>query len=224
MTKKKISQGIDCDEAKRIEEKLMLEDAKRWLRSDASEADRPHPKTGATALHVAAAKGYAKVLSLLLAGRADVDKQDNDGWTPLMAAAHWGQKEACQMLVASLADMDTSNYAVSVKLDKLKLKIKKKTFFKMSQGQTALDVAQDDIVPLLEELKKNNKRTKRRPASQIRISDNNIINNAADNNAETPSKVIRIDVKSEEKKLGKLCALFLQFALSNLYPLFWMLP
>ncbi|GBO99160.1 Protein phosphatase 1 regulatory subunit 16A, partial [Eumeta japonica] len=32
------------------------------------------------------------VLSLLLAGRANVDAQDNDGWTPLHAAAHWGQK------------------------------------------------------------------------------------------------------------------------------------
>lgn len=105
--------GIDCDQAKQIEEKLMLEDAKRWLRSDASEADRPHPKTGATALHVAAAKGYTKVLSLLLAGRADVDKQDNDGWTPLHAASHWGQKEAVQMIVASMADMDILNYAVT---------------------------------------------------------------------------------------------------------------
>lgn len=108
--------GIDCDQAKQIEEKLMLEDAKRWLRSDASEADRPHPKTGATALHVAAAKGYTKVLSLLLAGRADVDKQDNDGWTPLHAASHWGQKEAVQMIVASMADMDILNYAVKFSL------------------------------------------------------------------------------------------------------------
>lgn len=92
----------------------MLEDAKKWLRSDASEANVPHPRTGATALHVAAAKGYTKVLSLLLAGRADVDMQDNDGWTPLHAAAHWGQKEAAQMLVTSLADMDVKNYAVSL--------------------------------------------------------------------------------------------------------------
>lgn len=96
----------------------MLDDAKRWLRSDASEADRPHPKTGATALHVAAAKGYSKVLSLLLAGRADVDKQDNDGWTPLHAASHWGQKEAVQMLVASQADMEILNYAVSFVFNK----------------------------------------------------------------------------------------------------------
>lgn len=106
-------QGIDCEEARQSEERLMLNDAKNWLRSDASEADKPHPRTGATALHVAAAKGYCKVLSLLLATRADVDKQDNDGWTPLHAAAHWGQKEASQMLVNALADMDIKNYAVS---------------------------------------------------------------------------------------------------------------
>lgn len=107
-------QGIDCNEARQSEERMMLNDAKNYLRSDASEADKPHPRTGATALHVAAAKGYSKVLSLLLATRADVDKQDNDGWTPLHAAAHWGQKEAAQMLVAALADMDIKNYAVSV--------------------------------------------------------------------------------------------------------------
>lgn len=104
--------GINCDEARQSEERQMLADAKNWLRGDASKADEPHPRTGATALHVAAAKGYSKVLSLLLATRADVDKQDNDGWTPLHAAAHWGQKEAAQMLVAALADMDVKNYAV----------------------------------------------------------------------------------------------------------------
>lgn len=80
--------GIDCEEARQSEEKMMLADAKKWLRSDASEADRPHPKTGATPLHVAAAKGYTKVLNLLLAARADVDRQDNDGWTPLHAGEY----------------------------------------------------------------------------------------------------------------------------------------
>ncbi|CRK95834.1 CLUMA_CG009280, isoform C [Clunio marinus] len=161
-------QGIDCEEARTQEEKQMLADAKKWLRSDASEADRPHPKTGATALHVAAAKGYTKVLSLLLAGRADVDRQDNDGWTPLHAACYWGKKEAAQMLIASMADMDIQNYS----------------------NQTAIDIAPSDMTPWLEELKKNNKRTKRRPISQIRISDN------LDNNIESPPKVIRVEVKS----------------------------
>jgi protein phosphatase 1 regulatory subunit 12A len=167
-------QGIDCDDARQQEEKMMLTDAKKWLRSDASEADRPHPKTGATALHVAAAKGYTKVLSLLLAGRADVDRQDNDGWTPLHAACYWGKKEAAQMLIASMADMEIQNYS----------------------NQTAIDIAPKDMAPWLEELKKSNKRTKRRPVSQIRISD------SIDNNIESPTKVIRVEVKSPAEKVN----------------------
>ena len=53
--------GIDCDEARNEEERIMLEDAKEWLNSGDFE-DKPHSKTGATALHVAAAKGYIKVM------------------------------------------------------------------------------------------------------------------------------------------------------------------
>lgn len=172
-----IEQGIDCDEARQSEEKQMLRDAEHWLRSDASAADQQHPRTGATALHVAAAKGYTKVLNLLLATRADVDKQDNDGWTPLHAAARWGQKEAAQMLVDSLADMEIKNYA----------------------GQTPLDVADPSIIKFLDELQKSNKRNiKRRPPSQVRISDN-IYNNHL---LETPQKVIRVEVKPEDEKIN----------------------
>ncbi len=40
-----------------------LEDARQWLNGKIF-GDVPHPKTGATALHVAAAKGYAKVKTL----------------------------------------------------------------------------------------------------------------------------------------------------------------
>lgn len=139
-------QGIDCEDARQAEEKIMLSDAKRWLRTDSTDCDKPHPKTGATALHVAAAKGYTKVLSLLLDGRGDFDKQDVDGWTALHAAAYWGQKEAVQMLLNANVDIDIQNYS----------------------GQYAIDIAQKDIVPLLDEARKNFKRPKRRPASQIR--------------------------------------------------------
>lgn len=38
-----------------------LEDARQWLNGKIF-GDVPHPKTGATALHVAAAKGYTKVI------------------------------------------------------------------------------------------------------------------------------------------------------------------
>ena len=39
---------------------MMLRDANQWLNGSYSED--PHPKTGATALHVAAAKGYINVM------------------------------------------------------------------------------------------------------------------------------------------------------------------
>ncbi|XP_054733735.1 protein phosphatase 1 regulatory subunit 12A isoform X3 [Anastrepha obliqua] len=174
MQKVMTEHNIDCEKARQAEEQLMLSDAKKWLRSDASEVDRPHPKTGATALHVAAAKGYTKVISLLLAGRANVDKQDNDGWTPLHAASHWGQKEAAEMIVNAMADMDIRNYA----------------------GQTCIDVADRKMAKFLEELRNtSNKRVKRRPSSQIRISDK--IENHIDN---TPTKIIRVEVKSDQSK------------------------
>lgn len=118
------------------------------------------------------------ISGLLLATRADVDKQDNDGWTPLHAAARWGQKEAAEMLITSLADMDVKNHA----------------------GQTPIDVADPSIVKFLEELfNKNSKRNnKRRPASQIRISDNQY-----NHILETPQKVIRVEMNDTKNIDGE---------------------
>ncbi|XP_055372984.1 protein phosphatase 1 regulatory subunit 12A isoform X6 [Condylostylus longicornis] len=164
------SNQIDCEKCRQLEEQTMLADAKRWLRSDASEADAIHPKTGATPLHVAAAKGYTKVLSLLLAGRANIDKQDNDGWTPLHAASHWGQREAVEMLVDAQADMEIRNYS----------------------GQNCIDVADEPKMrKFMEELKANRKVFKR-PSSQIRNSDR--IENQID------FKKVRVEVKPVEVK------------------------
>jgi len=53
--------GVDCDQARSEEEQSMLNDAKAW-RSGAPGKDSVHPRSGATALHVAAAKGYIKVM------------------------------------------------------------------------------------------------------------------------------------------------------------------
>ena len=36
--------------------------------------------------------------------------QDFDGWTPLHAAAHWAQREACEILCENYANMDIKNY------------------------------------------------------------------------------------------------------------------
>ncbi|XP_072165081.1 protein phosphatase 1 regulatory subunit 12B-like isoform X4 [Diadema setosum] len=123
--------GVDVETARSEEEEKMLEDAKQWLNSKVVK-DRRHPKTGATALHVASAKGYIKVMNILIQTGVDVNAKDNDGWTPLHAASHWGHKEACEVLVEGMCDMDAKN--------------------KLSQ--TAFDLADDEILKWLEELKK----------------------------------------------------------------------
>ena len=53
--------GVDAEAARREEEDCMMADANRWLQNNNIE-DNVHPKTGATALHVAAAKGYINVM------------------------------------------------------------------------------------------------------------------------------------------------------------------
>lgn len=52
---------IDADAARSEEENQMLEDANKWL-NNKSVKEKRHQRTGATALHVAAAKGYMKVI------------------------------------------------------------------------------------------------------------------------------------------------------------------
>ncbi|CAH1724507.1 unnamed protein product [Aphis gossypii] len=123
--------GIDCDEARNKEERLMLRDAREWI-STGKFKDSPHATTGAMAIHVSAAKGYIKVLELLIQAGADVDCQDYDGWTPLHAAAYWGQKEACEILVEHFCNMKKKNFV----------------------GQTAFDVSDEEMKDLLDELKK----------------------------------------------------------------------
>ncbi|XP_051979241.1 protein phosphatase 1 regulatory subunit 12A-like [Xyrauchen texanus] len=123
-------QGIDVEQARREEERVMLQDAMVVLAGGGSLL--PHPNTRATALHVAAAKGYIEVLKVLLKCQIDVDSRDSDGWTALHAAAHWCQEEACSLLSEHMCDMS----AVS------------------NVGQTPLDVADESIVDNLEELQK----------------------------------------------------------------------
>lgn len=127
-------QGVDIEAARKEEERIMLRDARQWLNSGHI-SDVRHAKSGGTALHVAAAKGYTEVLKLLIQAGYDVNIKDYDGWTPLHAAAHWGKEEACRILVDNLCDMDMVNKV----------------------GQTAFDVADEDILGYLEELQKKTK-------------------------------------------------------------------
>lgn len=43
---------------------MMKRDAEQWLK-DGEMQDRPHARTGATALHVAAAKGFVLITNLM---------------------------------------------------------------------------------------------------------------------------------------------------------------
>ncbi|NXH56181.1 MYPT2 phosphatase, partial [Rhabdornis inornatus] len=124
-------QGIDLELSRKEEEQQMLQDARQWLNSGRIE-DIKQPRTGATALHVAAAKGYSEVMRLLIQAGFNLNVQDNDGWTPLHAAAHWGVKEACSILAEALCDMDIRN----------------------KLGQTPFDVADEGLVEHLEMLQK----------------------------------------------------------------------
>lgn len=60
----------------------------------------------------------------------DVSAVDFDGWTPLHAAAHWGQEEACRILAEQLCNMEARS----------------------NGGQTPFDVADESVAELLEEL------------------------------------------------------------------------
>ncbi|XP_070763415.1 protein phosphatase 1 regulatory subunit 12A isoform X3 [Enoplosus armatus] len=123
-------QGIDVDKARKEEERIMLQDTMAVLAGGGTLT--PHPNTKATALHVAAAKGYIEVLKVLLQCGVDVDSMDIDGWTPLHAAAHWGQEEVCTQLAENMCDMGAVN----------------------NVGQTPLDVADESLADTLEQLQK----------------------------------------------------------------------
>lgn len=52
---------------------------------------------------------------MLLRCGVDVNSRDTDGWTPLHAAAHWGQEEVCSLLADNMCDMGAVNNVVSVR-------------------------------------------------------------------------------------------------------------
>ncbi|XP_029338570.1 protein phosphatase 1 regulatory subunit 12A isoform X1 [Mus caroli] len=180
-------QGVDIEAARKEEERVMLRDARQWLNSGHI-SDVRHAKSGGTALHVAAAKGYTEVLKLLIQAGYDVNIKDYDGWTPLHAAAHWGKEEACRILVDNLCDMETVNKV----------------------GQTAFDVADEDILGYLEELQKkqtllhSEKRDKKSPLIESTANmENNQPQKAFKNKEtliiETEKNASRIESLEQEK-------------------------
>ncbi|PAV81746.1 hypothetical protein WR25_19070 isoform A [Diploscapter pachys] len=133
--------GINLDDCRDEELTIMMRDAEKWLKQGRYE-DRIHDKTGAHAMHVAAAKGYTQLLELLIKAGGDVAAKDNDGWTPLMAAAHWAEKDSCKILIEHGASIHTVNHL----------------------GQNVIAVADKDIAEYLEELEATAEKKRNSPA------------------------------------------------------------
>src|SRR5690606_38621580 len=60
---------------------------------------------GRTALMMAADRGFAELIPLLLEAGARIDARSADGWTALMQAAYEGRRQASLRLLAAGADV-----------------------------------------------------------------------------------------------------------------------
>lgn len=140
------SQGVVPEQCRDQELTIMMRDAQQWLR-DGEYRDQPHRRTGATALHVAAAKGYTQLLELLIKAGGNIKAADKDGWTPLHAAAHWAERDSCKILMEHGASIMDTNYA----------------------GQNVLAVADKDVVEYLEDLERSVDKRKSPPSAPASI-------------------------------------------------------
>ena len=78
------------------------------------DVNTPHRTVGVAALHVAAACGRSQAIELLLESKADINKRDTYGATPLMYASYHRERNNIKLLVERKADIDpTNNYGVS---------------------------------------------------------------------------------------------------------------
>ena len=70
-----------------------------------ADIEETEPK-GNTALNLAAQRGHASTVALLLSKGAKVDTKDNDGFTTLLAAVQKGHTEVCELLLEAGGDVE----------------------------------------------------------------------------------------------------------------------
>ncbi|CAH04695.1 cGMP-dependent protein kinase interacting domain-containing protein [Caenorhabditis elegans] len=158
-------QMIDLDACRDQELQTMLKDVNMWM-SQGEYRDIPHHRTGGTAMHVAAGRGYTQLLELLIKAGGNVRAQDVEGWTPLHAAAHWAERDACKILlengaelsdltftgadVLGVADKECIDYLVEL-ADTVKVQNKRKSPGSGSQPPTSILQEKNHRMPSHEE-------------------------------------------------------------------------
>ena len=157
-----LSPSTNLEDLRKQEFIAMAQDVAQWAKTGVVD-DKPHPKTQARFLHVAASKGYSTVISTLLSNprlrsQLDIDCQDSEKWTPLAAACYWKQLPCVEVLLQFGANVD----------------------FKTSSGQSLDDLASDDqaIIQLLDQHRKKlkedmEKKMKERQQLSLHISNGN---------------------------------------------------
>ena len=64
---------------------------------------------GATALHIATRQNNPQIIQILISAGADINIQDNEGWTPLMRAANAANNSGVRQLLDAGAKIDELN-------------------------------------------------------------------------------------------------------------------
>ncbi|XP_014221682.1 protein phosphatase 1 regulatory subunit 12B isoform X2 [Trichogramma pretiosum] len=185
------SQGLNVDREKKKEKMRIIADAQAWLSGepDKSKVDLDN---FCTSLHVSAAKNYYEVVSLLLkCDCININRVDEEGWTPIHAAAHWGSTETCEILMKNFCDTDIRDL----------------------KNQTAIDVADSSIVDYLKELKEkydalrkdrpevNNKLLS--PKKRASVNKEDSVTPKEDievHDEETPSKLKKVELEIQSDK------------------------
>ena len=107
MTQRNIDER-QVTEVKTRELRTLEKDVKEWLAK--GKPIKEFPVAEATVLHVAACKGYTDLVALLLKNGAPLEAYDEDGWTPLHAAARWEKKQVLKQLAEAGANLDAVTF------------------------------------------------------------------------------------------------------------------